>query len=632
MTGLVDKIPRRWLPIAYGAGLALITIALGVIAYHAMFSYFDVPDDDGYLLMSLRKFDAGGSLYGDVYSQYGPGVYVLVGSALRAVGVALTSDGARMFNLFLWLSSTLLVGLVLLRLTRGFLVSAAGLIVGFLVLTVDANEPLHPGATIGFLLIALVAAAVFLLPKREKTAMALVGALAAALLSIKVNVGVFALVSIAFACTVSVPALRNRWPIRLLSAAILVAIPVVLISGHLDEEWAQRFAGIVAIGAFSLVLVSTRLPQAPTPSLRGVGMVAVGALAVLALVSLVTIAGGTTPSQLIHGWLIRPADTPDIQFAPLLIDSRAWWWVFLGWVGAIATVGMAGRSLGSGAHLAIGTARVVAGLLIWVSLVGPIFDLPVELTQSMVVGAPLLWIAAIAPSGQAPRDTFLRVLIPAMAALQFLHAYPMPGSQLGWSSFLLVLVGGICVADGIEELAGVGMSWRPNFAGWRVATSIIVVVFGAWLCLKPLRTEARLAKANYDAGVSLALPGAAKLHVSEPLYNQIQDLVGALRSHCNTFLTLPGMNSLNIFSDKEPPVEMSGPWPFFFTAAEQRDIVEDVRQVPRFCIVRKPDLLRFWAGFSDNTVPPKPLIRFIGQKFVLVQDFSGYELLVRRPA
>lgn len=628
----MDKTPRRWLPVAYGAGLALITIALGVIAYHAMFSYFDVPDDDGYLLMSLRKFDAGGSLYGDVYSQYGPGVYVLVGSVLRAIGVALTSDGARMFNLFLWLSSTLLVGLVLLRLTRGFLVAAAGLIVGFLVLSVDANEPLHPGATIGFLLIALVAAAVFFLPKRERTAMALVGAIAAALLSIKVNVGVFALVSIAFACTVAVPALRDRWAIRTLSAAILVAIPIILISGHLGEDWAQRFAGIVAIGTLSLALISTSLPPGPVPSLRGVGMVAVGALAVLALVSLVTILGGTTPSQLVHGWLIRPAHTPDVQFAPLLIDSRAWWWVFLGWVGAIATVGIAGRSLGSGAHLAIGTARVVAGLLIWVSLVGPIFDLPVELTQSMVVGAPLLWIAAIAPNRQDPRDTFLRVLIPALAALQFLHAYPMPGSQLGWSSFLLVLVGGICVADGLEELAGVGMSWRPSFAGWRAATSIVVVVFGAWLCLKPLRTEARLAKANYDAGVSLGLPGARKMHVSEPLYEQLQDLVGALRGNCNTFLTLPGMNSLNIFSGKEPPVEMSGPWPFFFTVAEQRDIVEDVRRVPRFCIVRKPDLLQFWAGFSDNTVPQKPLIRFIGQKFVLMHDFSGYELLVRRPA
>lgn len=631
MTSLVDRIPPRWLPVARVAGLALITIVLGVIAYQAMFSYFDVPDDDGYLLMSLRKFEAGGSLYGDVYSQYGPGTFVLVGGALRAAGVALTSDGARMFNLFLWLSSTLLVGLVLLRLTRSFFVSAVGLVVAFLVLRVDVNEPLHPGAMIGFLLIALVAAAVFLLPKREKVALATVGAIVAALLSIKVNVGIFALVSTAFACTVAVPALRQRMAIRLLGATIFVAIPFALLSGHLDQDLALRFAAIVSIGAFSLVLVSSRLPAAPVPTLRGVAMLVVGASAVIALVSIVPILGGTTPSQLIHGWFIGPAETPDVQYFPVFISPLAWWWALLGWAGAIATVWAGGRAFRSRAHLAAGTARIAAGMLIWASLVGPIFDLPTDLTQSVIVGAPLLWIAAIAPHAQSPRDTFLRALIPALAALQFLHAYPMPGSQLSWASFLLVLVGAICVSDGIDELAAVGTSWKPSFPGWRMAITVSVIVFGIWLGLKPLRAQEQQARAAYGSGVSLDLPGAAKLRVSQPLADQLHGLTRALHAHCNTFLTLPGMNSLNIFSGEEPPVEMSGPWPFFFTAGEQKRIVEDVERRRRFCIVHKPDLVDFWASFSGYTLPKRPLVNFINQEFVLLHDFSGYRLLVRKP-
>jgi hypothetical protein len=620
---------RRQL-IAFGVVLALATAALGVIAYHAMFSSFDVPDDDGYLLMSLRKFDAGGSLYTQVYSQYGPGMYALVGGALHIVGLALTSDGARMYNLFLWLASTLLVGLVLLRLTRSFFVSGAGLLVAFLVLKVDANEPMHPGATIGFLLILLVALAVFLIESRERTGMALVGATAAALLSIKVNVGAFAFASIAVACTVAVPALRERTWLRVGVAAIFVAIPIALISGHLDQDWAQRFAGLVAIGGFSLVLVSTGIPSGTVPGMRGVSWLALGALATIAFVCLVPILGGTTPSDLARGWLIRPSDTPSIQYAPLFIDPRAWWWAFAGWVAALAALWSSERSFGPRVHLLSGAARIAVGLLIWASLVSSIFDLPPELTQSLVIGAPLLWLAALPPTGAPFRNTFLRVLIPALAALQFLHAYPMPGSQLAWGSLLLVLVAAICVSDGIGEITTAGAAWRPTFEWWRPLATVVVVAFSLWIGLKPLRKEARDARAAYNSGVSLALPGATKMRVSEPLYLQMHSLVRALQAHCDTFLTLPGMNSLNIFAHEEPPTEMSGPWPFFFTAGQQRKIVMEVAHQPRLCIVRKPDLLAFWAGFSGSTVPKRPLVNFIESRFALLHDFSGYQLLVKQ--
>ena len=630
MAKLLDRNASFRQLIFYGVVLTLATAALGVIAYHAMFSSFDVPDDDGYLLMSLRKFDAGGSLYSQVYSQYGPGMYTLIGGALHIIGLALTSDGARMYNLFLWLASTLLVGFVLLRLTRSFFVSGAGLLVAFLVLKVNANEPMHPGATIGFLLIGLVALAVFLIESRERTGMALVGATAAALLSIKVNVGIFAFISIAVACTVAVPSLRERTWLRAGVAAIFVATPIILISGHLDQDWAQRFAGLVAIGAFSLVLVSTSIASGTAPGLRGVSWLAFGALATIVVVCLVPILGGTTPSELAHGWFIRPSDTPSIQYAPLFIDPRAWWWAFAGWVGALAALWSGERSFGPRVHLLTGAARVVVGLLIWVSLVGPIFNLPPELTQSLVLGAPLLWLAALPPAGEPFRNTFLRVLIPALAALQFLHAYPMPGSQLAWGSFLLVPVAAICVSDGIGEIARAGAAWRPTFKWWRPLATAFVVAFGLWLGLKPLQTETQKTNAAYDSGVSLALPGATKMRVSEPLYLQMHSLVRALRTHCDTFLTLPGMNSLNIFAQEEPPTEMSGPWPFFFTVDQQRQIVEEVTHRPHFCIVRKPDLLAFWAGFSGSTVPKRPLVNFIENKFTLLRDFSGYQLLIRQ--
>lgn len=628
--GLLERLPRRWLLAAYALGLLLITAALAWVAYRALFSLFDVPDDDGYLLMSLRKFDAGGALYGDVYSQYGPGVFVLLGSALQAIGVALTSDGAREVNLVLWLASTLLAGLVMLRLYGKFLVSAATLLVTFLVLTVDANEPLHPGATIGFLLIAMVAAAVFLLPSRPRAALVAIGAIGAALLSIKVNVGVFALLAAGFACVATIPALRRLPALRVLAGLALVVVPFALLSAHLDDASTVRFAGIVAIGALGVVLVAPRVPPAGRLDLGAVLGLVAGAAAVLLLVSVVPLIGGTTPGELIEGWFTRPAETPDIQWVRLIVDPWSWVWGAVGLGGAIA-VRLLGPPPGSAAGLLVsGASRTLVGLLIWVSLVGPIFELPLELTQPMVVGAPLLWLAMLDPNAGDRDTSFVRVLIPAVAALQFLHAYPVPGSQLAWSSLLLAIVAGICVGDGIEELARSGLAWRPQMRAWPALACLPLVLFGAWVGLKPLREEVRQTRAAYDSGVPLALPGTDKMRVPEPLAVQMQELSGALREHCDSFLTIPGMNSLNIFSGREPPVELSGPWPFFFTAAEQREIVAQAERIPRFCVVSKPDLLGFWAGFSGNVVPQRPLVRYMQEEFTTLRNFSGYYLQVRR--
>jgi len=629
---MLARVSSRWRQVAYAVGLALITAALAWVAYRAMFSLFDVPDDDGYLLMSLRKFDAGGTLYHGVYSQYGPGVFVLVGSALRAAGVALTTDGARDYNLFLWIASTLLTGLALLRLTRKFFVSAAGLAVAFLLLKADANEPLHPGATIGFLLILLVTVAVYLLPRHPRAALAGIGAIGAALLSIKVNVGVFALLASAYACVMTIPELRRHRLLRWASSALLIVLPFLLLSEHLSDATTLRFAAIVSLGVVGIAMFAEWLPAATVPDRRAIAAFVAGAAVVVLVVSIVPIIDGTSIAQLAEGWVIRPAKTPELQYVPLLVSR--WMWV---WAVGILAVAVVVRLLarepgprGTATRLAAAVLRTLAGILIWVSIVGPIFHLPTELTQSMVVGAPLLWVAMLDPAGPSSESSFIRLLVPALASLQFLHAYPVPGSQLYWASFLLVVVAGICVADGADELLAVAVSWRPSWKVWPAVIAVPVIVFGAWLVLKPLRTEVKTVKATYNSGVPLDLPGAHQLRVSEPLKIQLTELTEGLKQNCKTFLTIPGMNTLNIFAGEEPPVETSGPWPFFFTDQEEREIVAKVKRIPHFCVVSKPDLLAFWSGFSSNEVATGPLVSYYEEDFRLLHDYSGYELLVRK--
>jgi hypothetical protein len=630
LAALRERIPDGWVGVVYGLILAVVAAILAVFAYRLMFSTFDVPDDAGYVLMTIKKFDGGGSLYHDVYSQYGPGVPVLVGGLLRIFGVGITVETALFWNWVVWILSSLFIGLALLRLTRRLLVSGIGLALAFLILKVDVNEPLHPGATIAFLLTAIIVAAVFLLPQRPRAALAVVGALAAAILSLKVNVGLFALLSIAFALVSTVPALL-RWKIlRVAVALAFVVIPFPLMSENLGHSWAFQFALMVAVGALGLVVVSVRARPVSAPDGRAVVAGIVSAVVIGLLVAIVPIIGGTSPGDLVNGWLLRPAGTAELAHAALYIDGRAWWWASAGLALALLAARYWNRLRPPGLDLAIAGGRIAVGLVMWIGLAGPVFHLPTTLTQGLVVGAPFLWVAALPPRGREDDNSFVRLLIPALAALQFLHAYPMPGSQLNWSVLLVVPVGGICIADGLEELAVMARGWRPATGDLvKLVPTLAVLAFGVWLALKPIRNEARLADARYNESVPLELTGASNLRVNGPLAEQLQTLVAGAQAHCDTFLTFPGMNSLNLLAGEEPPVELSSPWPYFFTASEQQEIVDKVKDAPRLCVIHKPDLVEFWGAYFGGAPPRRPLVDFMENDFHEVHNYSGYILLAR---
>ena len=634
MSDLHSSRGPPWRAIIRLGVLVGISLLLVVIAYRAMFSSFQIQDDEGYVLLSMRMFNAGGSLYDQVYSQYGPGFFALVGELLRLLHVPLTSDGARLVNLVLWISSSLLVGLVLLRLTGHLLVAAIGLLVAFLVLHVNANEPLHPGASIGFLLVLLVAVTVFLAPSRRTLAMALVGACAGALLSIKANVGGLALISIAVAFAFTVPSLRRRSAIPAVAASLFVLTPILLLSDHLPEPAIWHFAALTSLSALALACILGRIPQADGFEIRDVYMVAAGAVVVLAIAIAVVLAKGTSLSGLIDGAAIDPASTPSIQFASPVIGLKSVPWALAALLGAVSwRRWVQGQSLGSKAVLALGLARIGAGLLIWFALTGEVLEDPMIVASGLMIGAPLAWLAAV-PDDATPESSFVRALIPALAILQVLHGYPVPGSQLAWGQLLLVVVGGICVGDGLRQISVVAGSLTPRARWWPIGAAAVVLVFGAWLALKPLHRYSDEVALAYRSGVPLDLPGARRLRLEPAQAEQLRALSGALRRNCRTFLTVPGLNSLYQFTDEPAPVELSGPWAYFLSATDQRRIVQQVAPMRGLCVVRSPSAGYVWFLLSGDP-PRRPLVQFLNDGFVPAATFGGngpisYELLVRK--
>lgn len=626
----------RWKAIVSVGLLVCISLALAVIAYRALFSSFEVQDDEGYVLLSLRMFNGGGALYDQVYSQYGPGLFVLFGELLRILHIPLTSDGARFVNLALWISSSLLVGLILLALTRRSLVAASGLLVGFLVLHVDANEPLHPGAVIGFLLILLVAVAVFLVPTKRSLAMGLIGACAAALFSIKANVGGLAFISIAVACAFTVPSLRRRRVVPGLVAALFVLTPVILLSEHLRAPPIWHLAAVASLSALALVLVLGRAPTADGFEMRDLYTVVAGALLILIIAITVVLAQGTSLTGLIDGALVKPASTPSIQFAPPIIGWKSVAWALFGLLVAFGwRQWLHARSVGSGTAVALGLTRIGAGLLIWAALTGEVMEAPMILASGLMIGAPLAWLSAV-PDRASPEISFVRALIPALAILQILHAYPVPGSQLGWGQLLLVVVGGICVGDGLGQVSAAAESLTLRPRVWSMSASLVVLLFGAWLALKPLHRYSDQVAFAYRSGVPLDLPGARRLRLEQGQAEQLRALSAALQRNCRTFLTMPGLNSLYLFTGEPAPVEMSGPWMYFLSTADQRRIVQRVAPMRGLCVVRSDAIEAVWFFSTGQRAPMRPLVQFIDSSFTPAARFSGngpftYELLLRKP-
>ena len=236
-------------------GFAALTVVTALIAHPRMFTGFHDYDDEGYMLTALKGFVNGGHLYDQVFSQYGPFYYEFWGGIFSLFGIGVTHDSGRTATMVAWVLAGLGFGLVTWRLTASVFLGWAAQVLSFNALEVLTNEPMHTYGLIALLLVAVVAASLFVGERESPYAMALLGAAVAALVLVKINVGFFAALSVALACALSYPLLwRRRWP-RIGLELLFVAVPVLLMLSKLGEGWARHYAVHVAVSAAVVPLV-----------------------------------------------------------------------------------------------------------------------------------------------------------------------------------------------------------------------------------------------------------------------------------------------------------------------------------------------------------------------------------------
>ena len=146
-------------------------------------------------MLSVKQYLGGLKLYDQVWSGYGP-IYYFYNWLLRSItATPVTHDVVRMSSLLPWLLTSLVCAWIVLRLTTSLVLASVAHFLTLYSLKFFANEPGHPQEICILLLVCLVASGELVELRWRFLGEILLGALPAALLLTKVNLGIFAILA-----------------------------------------------------------------------------------------------------------------------------------------------------------------------------------------------------------------------------------------------------------------------------------------------------------------------------------------------------------------------------------------------------------------------------------------------------
>lgn len=601
------------------------TAIVAYVGYLWIFTGFHSYDDEGFMLIALRGYISGHALYDQISVQYGPFFFEFF-RVFGVLGVPFDNDSGRLVTLAVWLAIALLSGVAVFAFTRNLALGLTTQLIAFGSLAALTNEPMHPGGLV-LLLVTGVASIALISAGRwsGRRPFFLMGALVAAAILTKINVGGFAAISVGFACVLTFPSLARAWPIRLVAAAGFVAVPFLLMRADLNQASVQRYAFHVTFCALALVVAtSASRPDLNRRTLE-LGSLIVGGAALAVVTVAVAFFTGTSPNGLLHGMILNPLQQAETFAIPLDLPGSTLKWDAIGLGGALLWVLY--RLLAPRPQVGLeGVIRVFVGLFIWLTLLGSIaitglFQVT-ALNTRLVLPAAMAWIVAAprgGPNGFEKLD-FVRAVVPAIAILQTLHAFPVAGSQAAFSALMLVPVGALCIGDGLAQLAYLGLGRLHQQA---VSGLIFLTILVSWL-----PTALNQARTAYASDVNLALPGATRVHVPAGQAAILRQVTQSLKANCDNFISLPGLDSFYVFGQFNPPTAGPTRWLWLSNDVQQQHAaIASSDRVSRLCVLENQDMINFWL--HSGPIPDGPLADYVRQGFVQAEAIGPYSLLVR---
>jgi hypothetical protein len=629
---------RRLLTVVlYGAVLATCS----VVAYWIINGAWSGFDDEGFFDYSLKTFVAGHPLYSSVYSEYGPFYYVAFGALFKLTGLAVTMEAGRWITLGIWMITCLGFGVTAQLYTKSMWMGLATLLGTFMVLTNLANGPMHAQTMVVLLTMAIAAVVMLGLPRFARAAPFALGALLAALLLTKINLGGFAYVAVGFAAVMAGPSwLRRRWMLTIAAAGFVLLGPALMHSEwHIQEQ--VRYS--LAISLSSLALTVVAWPRADDGAEVGahrelVRWVVTGSAVCGGLVMLIVVVLGSNLNDLIQQTIVTPSHQADFLQISLTDSTRDVELGVLGLAVAVLTRWRPSRSwlpvslrrAASLGQLLGGVARLVVG----VAVIMPASALPPfrGLGYSYVYAWPAVWLIALPLRGDLRRwDRLPRVMLASIAISQSLMAYPVAGAQVGLGGLTFVLCGALCVTDGAYALRRSGELRRYGRQAGITVGVVVALLLAAGTFYENLGKNFSEIHNNYRSGAKLQVIGAAGVLLPPATAAAINGLVAKVHSvGCRSLMEIPGQYSFNLWTGLDTPDPLTGQQPYWasLSSTEQGQVLRAARASRDLCLINAPNGVGFYTAGAP--LPRSPLINYLEDDFRSVGTYGDSELEVRK--
>lgn len=590
------------------------TVVLAVIAYWMLFTTFMSHDDEGYVLITLRNYCATGGLYAEVYSQYGPFLYFIHDLGHRLFLYDFTNTSGRLITLLFWVGTSMTCAHLVWRQTRTVTLAVFTAGLTFFHLWLMVGEPIHPGGLIA----AIVALGAWLGARQiEQGAMRSLAVAAAllgtALFLTKINVGAFYFAAAGAWFSIQLRNFNHARATTFIVVALLVLLPFGLMASQLGEPWARTFASLSAI-ASSTMVVAGWIERRPQTEWKHASW-GIGAAFVLSAIIVLTVClRGTSLAEMVDGVLLAPLRQPGVYHFP------PDWKPGTRIVGAISLLlaGWAWKTRGS----AVAWVLVVIRLLLAIGLcLASLEALPFTSHSSiMSFGVPLAWVFVPRLSSTEKNDRpNAAPWVGLLLVLQYLHAYPVAGSQIAWGTFLMVPVMALGLGDTLRFLA----QHKHN-----LASATIGFLLGGLAVFAAGRLGA-IGWQRYIESRPLGLPGAEDLRVPEEYASTLRVLSLNATAHGDSLFSLPGMFSFNEWTGlPAPTLANTTHWFSLLNQKQQDDIVDAIGRSHRPVLIVNRGLLEFLAE-NDFSIQ-SPLNDYLANTFTPAFKLGGYEFLIRK--
>lgn len=599
---------------------AVCAALLTFCAALAIFSTFMFYDDEGYVLISLRNYAEHGGLYREVYTQYGPFPFFLY-HLLHLGGLPFTHVAGRLVTLVAWTGTALACAAVVWQVTRSFFTMLAVLAGTFVYLWVMVSEPAHPGGLITLLVAVAAVIGYRCLAHGQSTRWALLaGAYGGALVLTKINVGGFFVLAALAWISLHHPSARLRYWAPFIVAAGGILLPIALMRPMLGASWAQTYVLIFATTAIAAAVATSRGTTAASG--RTLGWVVAGGIATGLTIVGTVLLRDSSPADLVAGVILNPLRHPTAFSLGYTWPAGSAVWALLSVLLLVAAV-FAVRTLPRPVATAIAGMRLAAaGGLAYALLTFPTLS-PDRLVFGF--GAPCLWFFLWPLPGAHAAHRPAYAWVAWLWLGQYLHAYPVAGSQIAWGTFLALPL----VAIGSHE----ALTWLIK--QYRSPSALIPrPVFVAGQCLLAalaLGLGGRFAAfgQRYLEGSDLGLPGAEIIRLPSEASAIFRILTVNANAYGDLLYSEPGMFSLNLWSGLPTPTLANAThWFSLLDQGKQQEIAAKLEAHPKACVIVQREHMEYLA--KRRFAPSGPLHDYIAEHYTVAFRLDDFEFRVRR--